>query len=98
MLWIVLILLALAVAGMLYQASLSPEERALIGQDRERRQRRRERLRADAAPPPRDTVLDEIERDPVHALARYGTPEDAERLIAQGIDLEALGYRPPDKG
>ena len=96
MLWIVLILLALAVAGMLYQASLSPEERALLGQDRERRQR--ERRRADAAPPPRDAVLDEIERDPVHALARYGTPDDAERLIAQGIDLEALGYRPPDQG
>ncbi|WP_281174994.1 hypothetical protein [Sphingomonas changbaiensis] len=43
-------------------------------------------------------MLDEIERDAVHALARYGTPDDAERLIAQGIDLEALGYRPPDQG
>jgi hypothetical protein len=40
-------------------------------------------------------VQEEIERDPVHALARYGTPEVAERLMAQGIDLEALGYRPP---
>jgi len=98
MLWICLLLLALVVVGMLYQASLSPEERASIRQDRQRRRRERARRRADAAPPPRDAVLDEIERDPVHALARYGTPDDAERLIAQGIDLEALGYRPPDQG
>lgn len=98
MLWIYLLLLALAMAGMLYQASLSPEERTLIRQNRERRRRKRERQRAEAGPPPRDMVREEIERGPVHALARYGTPEDAERLMAQGIDLEALGYRPPDKG
>ncbi len=34
-----------------------------------------------------------IEDDPVEALLRYGTTEDAERLMEQGIDLEALGYR-----
>lgn len=93
MLWVVLILLGLAVMLILYQASLSPEERALIRKDRERRQRRRA-----AAPPPAlpaDDLMAQIERDPVHTLARFGTPEDAERLMAQGIDLEALGYRPP---
>ncbi len=31
--------------------------------------------------------------DPVEALLRYGTPETAEQLRAQGIDLAALGYR-----
>jgi len=36
-----------------------------------------------------------LETDPIGALARYGTPADAERLIDQGVDLEALGYRPP---
>lgn len=96
MLWIVLVLLAFAVAGILYQANLSPEERALMRQDRERRQRKRQRA---AAPEPaeRDDVMAQIARDPVHTLARLGTPEDAERLMAQGIDLEALGYRPPHK-
>jgi hypothetical protein len=34
-------------------------------------------------------------RDPVEALLRYGTPADAARLSDQGIDLGALGYRPP---
>jgi hypothetical protein len=33
--------------------------------------------------------------DPVEALLRYGTPADAARLADQGIDLAALGYRPP---
>lgn len=94
MLWVVLILLGLAVMLILYHASLSPEERALIRKDRERRQRRRA---ADPPPTlaPADDLMAQIERDPVHTLARLGTPEDAERLIAQGIDLEALGYRPP---
>jgi hypothetical protein len=98
MLWIVLILLGLSIAAILYEASLPPEERASIRKARERRRRERERRRAQAGPPPRNTVQEEIERDPVHALARYGTPEVAERLMAQGIDLEALGYQPPDKG
>lgn len=34
-------------------------------------------------------------QDPVEALLRYGTPEDADRLARQGVDLGALGYRPP---
>ena len=34
--------------------------------------------------------------DPVEALLRYGTPADAARLADQGVDLGALGYRPPD--
>jgi len=97
MLWIILFLLAIAVAGMLYQASLSPEERALIEQDRKRRRRRRGQTVA-REPAERDGTMDQIARDPAGTLARLGTPEDAERLIAQGIDLEALGYRPPDKG
>lgn len=92
MLWIVLILLGLAVMLILYQVSLSPEERALIRKDRERRRRKRA---ADPAPaPPGDDLMPQIECDPVQALARFGTPEDTERLMAQGIDLEALGYRP----
>jgi hypothetical protein len=96
MLWIVLSLLVFAVAGMLYQASMAPEERALIRQNRERRQRKHERA---AAPEraERDDVMAQIARNPVHTIARLGTPEDAERLMAQGIDLEALGYRPAHK-
>lgn len=95
MLWTVLILLGLAVMLILYQASLSPEEQALIRKDRERRQSRRA---ADQAPaPPDDDLMSQIERDPAGTLARLGTPEDAERLIAQGIDLEALGHRPPSE-
>ena len=94
MLWVVLILLGLAVMLILYQASLSPEERALIRKDRERRRRRRA---ADPTTPPGDDLMTQIERDPAGTLARLGTPEDAERLMAQGIDLKALGYRPPGK-
>ena len=93
MLWVLLILLGLAVMLILYQASLSPEERALIRQDRERRQRRRAAHPAPALPG--DDLMTQIERDPAGTLARLGTPEDAERLRAQGVDLEALGYRPP---
>ena len=37
-----------------------------------------------------------IRDDPAAALARYGTPETAAELKAQGIDLGALGYRPDD--
>jgi hypothetical protein len=33
-------------------------------------------------------------RDPVEALWRYGTTDDAARLAEQGVDLTALGYRP----
>jgi len=33
--------------------------------------------------------------DPVEALLRYGSPEDAARLNEQGVDLGELGYRPP---
>jgi hypothetical protein len=92
MLWVVLILLALAVMLILYDLSLSPDERALIRKDRERRRRSRA---ADPAPPPGDDLMAQLERDPAGTLARLGTPEGAERLMAQGIDLEALGYRPP---
>lgn len=35
--------------------------------------------------------------DPVEALRRYGTPETAEQLRAQGVDLAGLGYRPPSE-
>ncbi|MBS0502195.1 MAG: hypothetical protein JSS55_00025 [Proteobacteria bacterium] len=92
MLWIVLALLALAVAGMMYEWSLPPEERARSRQDRKQRR--------PAAPPPapHETFEEELARDPAGALARHGTPEDAERLTAQGVDLEALGYRPPQDG
>jgi hypothetical protein len=93
MLWVVLILLALAVMLILYDLSLSPEERALIRKDRERRQRTQ--AAEPAPPPPGDDLMAQIERDPAGTLARLGTPADAERLMAQGTDLEALGYRPP---
>ncbi len=33
--------------------------------------------------------------DPVAALLRYGTPDDAARLKEQGVDLGGLGYRAP---
>jgi hypothetical protein len=91
---ILAVLLALAVAGILYEQSLPPEERARI------RENRRRRARRGPAPPaaPRESLMAEIARDPAGALARHGTPEDAERLMAQGIDLEALGYRPPGGG
>jgi len=36
-----------------------------------------------------------LETDPAMALTLHGTPADAERLIDQGVDLEALGYSPP---
>lgn len=36
-----------------------------------------------------------LETDPAKALTLHGTPADAERLIDQGVDLEALGYSPP---
>jgi hypothetical protein len=77
----------------LYDLSLSPDERALIRKDRERR--RRSRAADPAPPPPSDDLMAQIERDPAGTLASLGTPEDAEQLMAQGIDLEALGYRPP---
>ena len=31
--------------------------------------------------------------DPIEALRLYGTPETADQLLAQGVDLAALGYR-----
>lgn len=33
------------------------------------------------------------DHDPIEALRLYGTPETADQLRAQGIDLAALGYR-----
>lgn len=57
-------------------------------------------------PPPmaprRDVALDDESvadlslRDPVQAVLLYGTPGDATRLADQGVDLSALGYRPPE--
>ncbi|MDQ3145145.1 MAG: hypothetical protein M3Q57_09765 [Pseudomonadota bacterium] len=43
----------------------------------------------------REDPAELAERDPVEALLRHGTPDDAARLAEQGVDLEALGYRPP---
>ena len=40
-------------------------------------------------------TLASLAPDAAGALAKYGTPEDAARLEEQGIDLRALGYRPP---
>lgn len=34
--------------------------------------------------------------DPLEALTRYGTADDAARLAEQGVDLSGLGYRPPE--
>lgn len=31
--------------------------------------------------------------DPIEALRRFGTPEDAARLGGMGADLDSLGYR-----
>ncbi len=48
-------------------------------------------------PPPEDETPSELAlRDPVEALLRYGTPADAARLAEQGVDLGALGHRPPE--
>lgn len=38
------------------------------------------------------------DRDPIEALRIYGTPETADQLRAQGIDLAALGYREGGEG
>ncbi len=61
--------------------------------------------RRKAAPPitplePADdeTITEFAASDPVEALLRYGTPEDAANLKAQGVDLGGLGYRPPHSG
>ncbi len=35
--------------------------------------------------------------DQLDMLTRYGTPDDAARLMAQGVDLTALGYHPPEQ-
>lgn len=65
------------------------------------------------APPTRSTTLRPIDppddvssddpyalavSDPVEALKRYSTPEVADQLRAQGIDLAALGYRDGSEG
>ncbi|MEO5972578.1 MAG: hypothetical protein ABIP91_04355 [Sphingomicrobium sp.] len=48
-------------------------------------------------PPPDDQTPSEIALDdPLEALLRYGTPADAARLAEQGVDLAALGHRPPE--
>ncbi|MFD1612779.1 hypothetical protein ACFSCW_13305 [Sphingomonas tabacisoli] len=94
MIWLILIALTMCAALIWYEASLPPGERARIREARERRRR----TRAPAPSPPPDDIAALIERDPAQALARYGTPEDAERLRAQGVDLQALGYRPPGDG
>ena len=47
-------------------------------------------------PPPDEPSPSELAADdPVEALLRYGTPEDAARLKEQGVDPGELGYRPP---
>lgn len=47
--------------------------------------------------PAADDPIERIEQDPAGALAEYGTSDDAARLQAQGIDLTALGYEPPEQ-
>lgn len=59
------------------------------------------RKRRNHAPPPPDlsnqSPGDLEQRDQLEALKQYGTPADAARLKEQGIDLGALGYRPPSE-
>lgn len=43
-------------------------------------------------PEPEDAVT-LVDRDPIEALRIYGTPETADQLRAQGVDLAALGYQ-----
>ena len=56
--------------------------------------------RARPAAPPAEPLPDEpsptefAAEDPLAALVRYGTPDDAARLGEQGVDLGGLGYRP----
>ena len=52
--------------------------------------------RITADPDPDEPTPSELAlEDPLEALRRYGTPDDAARLSGQGVDLGALGYRPP---
>lgn len=52
--------------------------------------------RPPAPTPPSDRSPTELAADdPIEALLRYGTPDDASHLADQGVDLGALGYRPP---
>lgn len=53
--------------------------------------------RPQPSPEARSELEELIERDPFAALAKYGTPEDAERLNAMGVDLEGSGYRRRDE-
>lgn len=39
-----------------------------------------------------ESVTELASRDPVEALRRYGTSDDAARLSQQGVDLGGLGY------
>lgn len=45
------------------------------------------------AEPSDESPIELADRDPVEVLLRYGTPETAEHLRQQSIDLGALGYR-----
>lgn len=44
---------------------------------------------------PDESLSELAARDPIEALRRYGTPEDAVRLGGNGIDLGGLGYHAP---
>ncbi len=50
-----------------------------------------------AGPAPITSRFDLSFHDPVEALLRYGTPDDAARLAEQEVDLKGLGYRPPER-
>lgn len=41
-----------------------------------------------------ETIAELIASDPIEALRRYGTPQDAARLAERGVNLAALGYKP----
>ncbi|NJC34777.1 hypothetical protein GGR88_002291 [Sphingomonas jejuensis] len=53
---------------------------------------------ADDAPPEEPTIAALIRDNPVEALRRYGTSDDAARLIEEGRgdELKGLGWRDPN--
>ncbi len=63
----------------------------------ERPARPRRRIAPSSDPFPDESATELAARDPLEALRRYGTEADAARLAESGVDLAALGYRPPHR-
>ena len=55
------------------------------------------RTRSSESDPPQGDAYELAQADPVEALSRFGTPENHEELLEQGVDLRGLGYEPPSE-